>query len=239
MVAVKDFSESEGDFKQEMIDEVNCLKIVKGAKHFPKLIDSTSDTIVTYPVGLRIRKIKDISDPVKFFSGSVKALQYLHGEGFVHRDISLSNLLLDGSGEPILIDTAYAVKSGMQVVAAGGIKYGPFNLIQYYQPNRVCKYSGRDDLLSLVYVMVYLYATPSQRIHIDTTYEKWLAEASKQPRDAAKELQTRNELLRARSLAVGEVWKPCVLCARDELYDELIATFEKKVKGRGVACTVC
>ncbi len=61
------------------------------------------------------------SELIRILSGICSALQYAHGRGFVHRDVTPGNILFDASGTPILTDfgIARAVTQSTKITGTG------------------------------------------------------------------------------------------------------------------------
>lgn len=95
--------------------ELEALKQVKGSM-FPQLIDYNieSDTFVfklAYIEGCPLSEVNiSVNQAPDLFVRMIRTLKYLHEQEMLHRDISLSNILVDACANVYLIDFGLAVK---------------------------------------------------------------------------------------------------------------------------------
>lgn len=147
--------------------EVEVLQRLQHLNGFPKLYSAGEfrglQTAVMQCLGESLASIKDshrfrTTDILKVGIQMVGRLRDLHSEGFVHRDIHDGNILTGNQsqgegGKLYLIDFG---ETGQVDGDAPNDMYGNF----LFAPNaalRMQTYSPKDDLESLVYVLVYLY----------------------------------------------------------------------------------
>ena len=103
--------------------------------------------IRAHPEGMSPAKVRAVASAV------ARALDYAHGQGYVHRDVKPENILFWGDGTPQLTDfgIARAMGTGTRMTAAGMSIGSP----HYMSPEqgRGMEVDGRSDLYSLGVVL--------------------------------------------------------------------------------------
>ena len=110
------------------------------------------------PEGMAPAEARSVAVPV------VRALDYAHRQGFVHRDVKPENILFDGEGTPQLTDfgIARAMAEGTRMTATG-MSIGSLHYMSPEQA-RGLQVDGRSDLYSLG---VVLYEMLTGRLPFD------------------------------------------------------------------------
>lgn len=137
--------------------------------------------IVTSPVGISLiqRHVGDVW--LSAFIPVVQALQSVHSQGIVHRDLGPYNWICIADGELSLIDWAFAVgiddnynKSGAY---SGSIWYGADSLMELFDSgwklkdhNTVMNFNAKTDLETVVKTIVYM-TVPGVRTYIEEKRE--------------------------------------------------------------------
>lgn len=94
----------------------------------------------------------DLQDVLTVCRRLCSPLEYLHGEGFVHRDLTPANVLIRDDGTPVLVDFGLAAQfrgvGGRDVIEVGGVLVGT---CAYMAPEQICGdvVDARADLYSL------------------------------------------------------------------------------------------
>ncbi|MBI2571637.1 MAG: protein kinase [Candidatus Schekmanbacteria bacterium] len=112
--------------------------------------DAPHAIAVVLPIGA------DLTAPLALICRLCGALAYLHGEGFVHRDLKPDNVLVTPEGAPILIDFGLASPGGYAGRERVAARIGALGTPHYMSPEQI---RGRDidaraDLYALG-VMLY------------------------------------------------------------------------------------
>ena len=100
------------------------------------------------------------------------ALSYLHGRNILHLDVKPSNILLNSSGEAVLIDFGiskhYDTVGGQTSTTPVGISRG-YAPIEQYQQGSVSKFSPATDIYSLGATMYYMLSgqTPPEAAEVN------------------------------------------------------------------------
>lgn len=148
--------------KGSIIDEIRMLKCLKHPS-IPTVINSGSYRGFSF-VLLPLYKISLVqilhSYPNFFTSKSVAAIgwnlldvfEYIHFKGVVYRDIKPENIMIGFDNRIYLIDFGLCAPAGTEAASkmVGTVRYASINA------HRGAGIRGRDDLESLVYVLVYL-----------------------------------------------------------------------------------
>ncbi len=89
----------------------------------------------------RVEEVADLAVPI------LRALDYAHRSGIVHRDIKPDNILLDEAGKPYLVDFGIATIESVNITRTRTTSATP----AYMSPEQVleCKVDARSDIFSL------------------------------------------------------------------------------------------
>lgn len=149
--------------KEQFFNEINILKNCCH-KNIVTYIDSFEEHETVYLVmkycdGQTLdRFIKERKNDIdkrklnEIFLSIINAVNYLHKKGIIHRDIKLSNILIDKNGNPYLIDFGSAVymKTPQKDTIFTTAGYSPLELY-----SNQAKHSKRTDIYSLAATLYY------------------------------------------------------------------------------------
>ncbi|KAG1884589.1 kinase-like domain-containing protein [Suillus subluteus] len=120
-------------------------------------------------------KHKDLSLGLRFriLQGLVSAVSYLHSQEVVHGDITGSNILIDGQGEPLLCDFGLSFlheeltgTSYLTSCKPGNVRWAAPELLMPLQDGSPCRACIRSDIYSVGCVMLQVL---SGRV----PYDRW------------------------------------------------------------------
>jgi len=105
----------------------------------------------------------DLSMARRFYilQGVVSAVSYLHSRNVIHGDITGSNVLIDGKGEPLLADFGLSFldleltgKSYFTSCKPGNVRWAAPELVMSLQDGTPCRASVKSDIYSVGCVML-------------------------------------------------------------------------------------
>ena len=115
-----------------------------------------------------------LNDALNIIEPIAEALEFAHDEGIIHRDVKPSNVLLDGSGKPLLSDfgLARALHGGGSITSADAVVGTP----EYISPEQAMGNPAdqRSDLYALG-VMLYQMLVGATPFKADTPTETLMA----------------------------------------------------------------
>jgi hypothetical protein len=143
-------------------NEIDILKKIRDMQciHLPELVwaPEGDQQLGIVPVGTPIDFRQAASVSRKIVNGLVDGLEYLHGQGIVHRDLRPSNLVLDAKNNVIIIDyeTAVVVTNNASDVYLGGYICWPKRLLESSTSSDLYQPKPADDLFACILVVLHL-----------------------------------------------------------------------------------
>ncbi len=170
-VAIKVFKRDDEDLLRRFIREAHLMASLKNP-HLMPIYDageSKLDGVIQYYIVMpfmeggtlraRIRRSPlSLSEACNCLRAIADALDYIHAQGIIHRDIKSSNVLLDGEGNCYLSDFGVArTTTGVTQATSTGNVLGTVDYVapELFEPNhRADAYSDLYSLGVLLYEMV-------------------------------------------------------------------------------------
>jgi tRNA A-37 threonylcarbamoyl transferase component Bud32/tetratricopeptide (TPR) repeat protein len=121
----------------------------------------------------------EVSDRLRLFEKICRAVQFAHHQGVIHRDLKPDNILVDGFGEPKILDfgVARATDSDIQATTLQTGIGQLIGTVPYMSPEQVAGDSNQLDTRSDVYSLgVVLYELLADRLPHDVR-DKTIPEA--------------------------------------------------------------
>jgi serine/threonine protein kinase len=161
-VVVKAAKDSVRDVK----NEINILKQLAGkhknvANFFWSAADFTQFAIT--PVGRNITTKEPASVSRSLISGLLDGLEWLHDHHIIHRDIRLSNVIINNGNQAVIIDfqTAIDLRLAEDIIYLGGRICWPRHLLASKDKNKRYRPAKTDDLHAVILFTMHLLF-PSQ-----------------------------------------------------------------------------
>ncbi|KAM9963965.1 hypothetical protein ACTFIW_005606 [Dictyostelium discoideum] len=138
-------------------NEVKYLTFVDGIEGTPsiKQQNQTENWIQISPRGQLIKNLKGKPIDISFYTKSVEILKKIHQREVIHRDIRLSNLLMNSGGDPLLVDFGFANFTENEEPYQGTINTASnriYDILINNKTNYAFPVVESDDLESLVKV---------------------------------------------------------------------------------------
>lgn len=139
----------------------------------PETGKKTPYILLDYIDGVTLKELLEkgqtLSEPViwQIVYQVINALEYIHSKLFVHRNLSLTNVMVGKSGQVYLIDFGNATQVNSQMTAILGL--AELGTPPFYPPSEINKSEPVGDLYSLGVLIYALYG--GQLIHSHNTEE--------------------------------------------------------------------
>ncbi|KAM9950733.1 hypothetical protein ACTFIT_012008 [Dictyostelium discoideum] len=139
--------------------EVKYLTFIDGIEGTPtiKQQNQTENWIQISPRGQLIKNLEGKLIDISFYTKSVEILKNIHQREVIHRDIRLSNLLMDSGGDPLLVDFGFANFTENEEFYQGTMNTASnriYNILIKNETNHAFSVDESDDLESLVKVYI-------------------------------------------------------------------------------------
>jgi hypothetical protein len=204
-------------------NEITTLKKLRGAKspHIPELVWTRgSGELGILPIGDPVLPGEGAAVSRKVVRGMIDGLRYLHGQGIIHRDVRLSNLILKHERNDVnvvIIDYETAFDSGRnrsRVDYSGGCICWPQRLLQsteqLYMPE------AADDLFACILVVLHLL--------FPRRFDEF--NASNIQANGDQNPETLKVLQMWKDIENSKIWGGFYLAAKDQDYDKLLEISE-------------
>jgi len=199
-------------------NEIRILEKIRNAQclHLPELVwaPKGNKELGIMPLGVPIRPPESPIISRKIIQGMIEGLRYLHGQHIIHRDIRLSNLILQRSGNDINVviidyETAYDLEFDA-VEYSGGYLCWPRRLLEtgteLYTPE------AADDLYASILVVLHMLFPR----RFDDFNAGEIRSSADQTPETLKMLQVWKDI------EASKIWGRFYVAARDLNYDALL-----------------
>ncbi len=155
---------------------------------------------------IRQKKRLGVEETISIISPIAEALDYIHQEGLVHRDVKSGNIIFTKKGRPVLMDFGIAhAAEGTKLTQAGTVIGTP----EYMSPEQADgkPVDGRSDIYSLGVVMYECLTgqVPFRGDNPLVTINKILHDPLRSPREIRSDLPVWLETIVLKSLAKNRV----------------------------------
>ncbi|KAF8232031.1 hypothetical protein L208DRAFT_1466105 [Tricholoma matsutake] len=207
-------------------NEIITLKKLCDAKslHIPELVWTHGyGELGILPIGEPVLLGESAAVSRKVVHGMINGLRYLHGQGIIHRDVHLSNLILKHERNDVnvvIIDYETAFNSGgnqstnNEVDYSGGYICWPRRLLQSTEKSYIPR--PADDLFACILVVLHLLF-PCQFDEFNTGNIR---------ADGNQNSETSRVLQMWKDIESSKIWGPSYQAASDQDYDGLLEILE-------------
>ena len=204
--------------KTSMEKEIMILQELRDTqcKHIPELVWTRGiQELGILPLGEPVLPGESAVISCEIVHGMIKGLKHLHNLGIIHRDIRLSNLILErlqNKVNVVIIDYETAIKTeGGQVKYSGGYICWPRRLLLSKEESYIPEPS--DDLFACILVVLHLL--------FPCRFDEF--NASKIQEAGDDQNSERGRVLKMwRDIESSKLWGQFYDAARDKNYDELL-----------------
>ena len=204
-------------------NEITTLQKLRDAKspHIPELVWTRgSGELGILPIGEPVLPGESAAVSRKVVRGMIDGLRYLHGQGIIHRDVRLSNLILKRERNDVnvvIIDYETAFDSGGRnhstsngVDYSGGYICWPRRLLQSREQSYIPE--PADDLFACILVVLHLL--------FPCRFDEF--NAGNIRADDHQNAETSKVLQMWRDIESSKIWGQFYRAARDQDYDGLL-----------------
>ena len=210
-------------------NEIMILKRLRDAKspHIPELVWTRgSEELGILPIGYPVLPGEAAALSRKVVRGMIDGLRYLHGQGIIHRDIRLSNLILKHVRDDVnvvIIDYETAFDLGWNYSTGNGVDYlggyicWPQRLLQSTAQEQLYIPEPADDLFACILVVLHLL--------FPCRFDKFNA-SNIRPGDGDQNPETSKVLQMWKDIENSKIWGGFYRAAKDKDYDRLLEIAE-------------
>lgn len=160
--AIKTFTNKKmGVLHLTTVRELKALMRFKNSKNIinlEKIVLGEKDIYAVFPfceTSLSIKKYETMGDLIKHFKQIVEGVQEMHVQGYLHRDLKSSNIMIDANNQIKIID--FGMTRSIQPLMTSMVTtlwYRAPELLEHGSKNVYAKYSDKIDVWSIGIILL-------------------------------------------------------------------------------------